>query len=62
LPLDDLRRNFPTRAFRDHPIHKDCDVRIEEAKRGAEILGCELKVLMDDGPRGIEDINTCELV
>jgi len=43
-------------------IPKDYEVRLEEAKRGAEILGCELKILMDDGPRRIEDIKTCELV
>jgi N-acetylglucosamine malate deacetylase 1 len=43
-------------------IPKDYEVRIEEAKRGAEILGCELKLLMDDGPKRIEDIKTCELV
>ena len=43
-------------------IPKDYDVRLEEAKRGAEILGCELKLLMDDGPKRIEDIKTCELV
>ena len=43
-------------------IPKDFDVRYAEAKRGAEILGCELKILMDDGPRRIEDIKTCELV
>ena len=43
-------------------IPKDYDVRMEEAKRGAEILGCELKILMPDGPKRIEDIKTCELV
>ena len=43
-------------------IPKDFDVRLEEAKRGAEILGCELKILMPDGPKRIEDIKTCELV
>jgi LmbE family N-acetylglucosaminyl deacetylase len=43
-------------------IPKDYDVRIEEAKRGAEILGCELKLLMPDGPKRLEDIKTCELV
>ena len=43
-------------------IPKDFDVRLEEAKRGAEILGCELKLLMDDGPRRIEDVKTCDLV
>lgn len=43
-------------------IPKDYEVRREEAKRGAEILGCELKILMDDGPRRLEDIKTCDLV
>ena len=43
-------------------IPKDYEVRREEAKRGAEILGCELKVLMDGGPRRIEDVKTCDLV
>jgi LmbE family N-acetylglucosaminyl deacetylase len=43
-------------------IPKDFEVRMAEAKLGAEILGCELKVLLDDGPHRIEDIKTCELV
>jgi LmbE family N-acetylglucosaminyl deacetylase len=43
-------------------IPKDFEVRSEEAKRGAEILGCELKVLMNDGPIRLEDIKTCDLV
>ena len=43
-------------------IPKDFDVRLAEAKRGAEILGCELKLLVGDGPRRIEDLKTCELV
>jgi LmbE family N-acetylglucosaminyl deacetylase len=43
-------------------IPKDFDVRLDEAKRGAEILGCELKLLMDDGPRRLEDVKTCDLV
>jgi LmbE family N-acetylglucosaminyl deacetylase len=43
-------------------IPKDFEVRYEEAKRGAKILGCELQVLMDDGPCRIEDIKTYELV
>lgn len=43
-------------------IPKDYDVRLEEAKRGAEILGCELRILMEGGPQRIEDIKTCELV
>ena len=43
-------------------IPKDYEVRLEEAKRGAEILGCELKLLVDDGPCRIEDLKTCDLV
>ena len=43
-------------------IPKDYEVRMEEAKRGAEILGCELKFLMGDGPKRLEDVKTCELV
>lgn len=43
-------------------IPKDFDTRLAEAKRGAEILGCELKLLMDDGPRRLEDVKTCDLV
>ncbi len=43
-------------------IPKDFEVRMEEAKRGAEILGCELKFLMGDGPMRLEDIKTCDLV
>ena len=43
-------------------IPKDYEVRREEAKRGAKILDCELKFLLDGGPRRLEDIKTCELV
>jgi LmbE family N-acetylglucosaminyl deacetylase len=43
-------------------IPKDYDVRLAEAKRGAEILGCELKILMNDGPKRLEDVKTCDLV
>ena len=43
-------------------IPKDFDTRLAEAKRGAEILGCELKILMDDGPKRLEDVKTCDLV
>jgi LmbE family N-acetylglucosaminyl deacetylase len=43
-------------------IPKDYEVRREEARRGAEILGCELKVLMDGGPQRLEDVKTCDLV
>ena len=43
-------------------IPRDYEVRLAEAKRGAEILGCELKILMDGGPQRIEDVKTCDLV
>jgi LmbE family N-acetylglucosaminyl deacetylase len=43
-------------------IPKDFEIRLEEARRGAKILGCELKILLDDGPRRIEDLKTCDLV
>jgi LmbE family N-acetylglucosaminyl deacetylase len=43
-------------------IPKDFEVRLEEARRGAEILGCELRLLMGDGPARIEDVKTCDLV
>ena len=43
-------------------IPKDYEVRLAEAKRGAGILGCELRILLDDGPKRIEDVKTCDLV
>lgn len=43
-------------------IPKDYDVRLAEARRGAEILGCELRVLFEGGPRRLEDVKTYELV
>ena len=43
-------------------IPKDYDLRLAEAKLGAEILGCELRLLMDGGPRRLEDVKTCDLV
>ena len=43
-------------------IPKDYEVRMEEAKRGAEILGCELRFLVGDGPARLEDLKTCNLV
>ena len=43
-------------------IPKDYEVRLEEAKRGAQILGCELEILWEEGPRRLEDIKTCDLV
>ncbi len=43
-------------------VPKDFDVRMAEARRGAEILGCELRILFGDGPCRIEDIKTSALV
>lgn len=43
-------------------IPKDFDVRLAEAKRGAEILGCKLQMLVPDGPKRLEDLKTFELV
>lgn len=40
----------------------DAKVRRREAEKAAEILGCELRVLMDDGRRRIEDLKSYELV
>ena len=43
-------------------VPKDFEIRVAEARRGAEILGCELKLLMPDGPKRIEDVKHCDLV
>src|SRR5258708_8429490 len=43
-------------------IPRDFEVRMEEGKRGAEIVGWEVKFLMGDGPRRLEDVKTCDLV
>lgn len=43
-------------------IPTDYDVRLAEARRGAEIIGAELKVLMEGGCRRIEDLKSYELV
>ena len=43
-------------------IPKDFEVRRREAKEGARILGCELKILLDGEPKRIEDMKTCDLV
>lgn len=43
-------------------IPKDFETRHAEARRGAEILGCDLEVLFGDGPKRIEDVKTYELV
>jgi LmbE family N-acetylglucosaminyl deacetylase len=40
----------------------DYAARSREAARAADILGCELRVLMDDGARRIEDLKSYELV
>jgi len=40
----------------------DYTLRMREAKAAAEILGCELSVLMTDGSRRIEDLKSYELV
>jgi LmbE family N-acetylglucosaminyl deacetylase len=40
----------------------DAKVRRKEAEKAADILGCELRVLMDDGKRRIEDLKSYELV
>ena len=43
-------------------VPADFETRRAEAARAAEILGCELRVLMDDGCRRIDDIKTYQLV
>lgn len=43
-------------------IPKDFHLRLAEARHGADILGCELKLLMDGGPKRLEDVKTCEIV
>jgi LmbE family N-acetylglucosaminyl deacetylase len=43
-------------------IPSDFEIRREEATRAAEILGCELRFLVDDGARRIDDIKTYHLV
>jgi LmbE family N-acetylglucosaminyl deacetylase len=60
--LAKLRRDGARVVMVVASIPKDFDVRFEEAKRGAEILGCELRLLLDGGPRRIEDMKTCDLV
>lgn len=60
--LAKLRRSGARVVMAVVSIPKDYEVRLAEAKRGAQILGCELKVLLDDGPRRIEDIKTSDLV
>jgi LmbE family N-acetylglucosaminyl deacetylase len=40
----------------------DARVRRREAEKAAGILGCELRILMEDGKRRIEDLKSYELV
>jgi LmbE family N-acetylglucosaminyl deacetylase len=40
----------------------DYALRQREAQRAAEILGCELRVLMPDGAKRVEDLKSYELV
>jgi LmbE family N-acetylglucosaminyl deacetylase len=60
--LAKLRRNGSHVVMVVASIPKDYEVRMAEAKRGAEILGCELKLLLDGGPQRLEDVKTCDLV
>jgi len=43
-------------------IPSDFDQRRAEAERAAQILGCELRVLIDDGCKRIDDIKNYQLV
>ena len=40
----------------------DYKMRLREAQHAADILGCELRVLMSDGSKRIEDLKSYELV
>ena len=60
--LAKLRRDGARVVMVVASIPKDFEVRFEEAKRGAEILGCEMRLLLDGGPRRLEDMKTCDLV
>ena len=60
--LAKLQRNGTRVIMVIASIPKDYEVRMEEAKRGAEILGCELKILMPGGPKRLEDVKTYDLV
>lgn len=60
--LAKLRRDGANVIMVVASVPKDFETRVAEAKRGAEILGCELKFLMPEGPKRLEDIKTCELV
>jgi LmbE family N-acetylglucosaminyl deacetylase len=43
-------------------IPTDYEVRLAEAQRGAEILGADLRIMMEGGCRRIEDVKSYELV
>jgi len=43
-------------------VPADFEARLAEARAAATILGCELKVLMEDGCRRIEDLKAYQLV
>ena len=43
-------------------IPSDFDTRRAEAQRAAQILGCELRILIDDGCKRIDDIKNYQLV
>jgi LmbE family N-acetylglucosaminyl deacetylase len=43
-------------------VPSDYEVRVAEARRAAQILGCELRILMDGQDRRIEDIKHYQLV
>jgi LmbE family N-acetylglucosaminyl deacetylase len=43
-------------------IPADFDIRLAEASRAAGILGCELRVLVDDGCKRIDDMKNYQLV
>ena len=60
--LAKLQRNGAHVVMVVASVPKDFDVRVAEAKHGAEILGCELKILLDGGAQRLEDIKTCDLV
>jgi LmbE family N-acetylglucosaminyl deacetylase len=60
--LSKLRRDGARVVMVVASIPRDFDMRFEEAKRGAEILGCELRLLLDGGPKRLEDVKTCDLV
>lgn len=60
--LAKLRRDGARVVMVVASIPKNYEVRLAEAKHGAEILGCELRLLLDGGARRIEDVKTCELV